>query len=236
MRFVYVHAATLLGWIAWNLGSLGYAPFDPTFVILATAASVEAIFLSTFILISQNRSSAVAERRAELDLHVSLLTEHEVTRILQMIAPMAERLGVEVPQDRGLEELQRDIAPEKVLDKIEQTRSRTGEDADSARQSAAPAILAAGDQGTKEPLPQKSCSRQNCASCRHVPPCSTLQRTSCGISCDLGTHGGGRRDEAGRHATCGLAHLSILVSGTRKRYARTITIVILARQGHITFK
>ncbi len=124
MRFVYVHAAALALWIAWNLGWLGLAPFDPTFVILATAASVEAIFLSTFILISQNRSMAAAERRAELDLHVSLLTEHEVTRVLQMISMVADRLDIEVPQAKGLDELKRDIAPEQVLDKIEQTGKR----------------------------------------------------------------------------------------------------------------
>lgn len=124
MTFVYAHAAVLALWIAWNLGALGIAPFDPTFVILATAASVEAIFLSTFILISQNRSAAMAERRAQLDLHVSLLTEHEVTRILQMMSLMAERLDIAIPQDTGLEELQRDIAPEQVLDKIEQTERR----------------------------------------------------------------------------------------------------------------
>jgi uncharacterized membrane protein len=124
MRFVYVHAAALALWIGWNLGAIGLAPFDPTFVILATAASVEAIFLSTFILISQNRSTAAAERRAELDLHVSLLTEHEVTRVLQMVSLMADRLDVQVPQGKGLDELKRDIAPEKVLDKIEQTGRR----------------------------------------------------------------------------------------------------------------
>ena len=46
----------------------------PSFVILATEASVEAIFLSTFVLISQNRTAAASDRRADLDLHISLLT------------------------------------------------------------------------------------------------------------------------------------------------------------------
>jgi len=124
MAFVYVHAAALALWISWNLGWLGFAPFDPSFVILATAASVEAIFLSTFILISQNRAAAAAERRAELDLHVGLLTEHEVTRILQIVSGLAERMNVALPTDAGLDELKRDIAPEQVLDRIEQAEDR----------------------------------------------------------------------------------------------------------------
>jgi uncharacterized membrane protein len=62
--------------------------------MLAMAASVEAIFLSTFILISQNRMQRLADRRAELDLQISLLTEHELTRAIQLldeVAPPARR-------------------------------------------------------------------------------------------------------------------------------------------------
>jgi uncharacterized membrane protein len=55
--------------------------FDPIFVILASEASVEAIFLSTFVLISQNRMMAAADERADLDLHINLPTEHELTRL-----------------------------------------------------------------------------------------------------------------------------------------------------------
>lgn len=126
MTFAAVHAVAVLVWIAWNLGWLGLRPFDPTFVILATAASVEAIFLSTFILISQNRSAAAADRRAQLDLHVSLLAEHEITRLLQIAALIAERMSIDVPPDAGLDELQRDIAPEKVLERISEADRETG--------------------------------------------------------------------------------------------------------------
>src|SRR5947199_10441215 len=69
MTFVYIHLAAFGFWTAANLGVIpGVKPWDPTFVILATAASVEAIFLSTFVLISQNRAAALADRRADLDL------------------------------------------------------------------------------------------------------------------------------------------------------------------------
>jgi uncharacterized membrane protein len=82
-------------------------------------ASVEAIFLSTFVLISQNRMSAVAEKRANLDLHISLLAEHEVTRLVTLVSGIAERLGVSTEADAELDEIERDVSPEAVLDEIE---------------------------------------------------------------------------------------------------------------------
>ena len=77
MSFVYLHLAIYAAWIVLNLGFIPSVPkFDPSFVILATEASVEAIFLSTFVLISQNRTAAASDKRADLDLHINLLTEH----------------------------------------------------------------------------------------------------------------------------------------------------------------
>ena len=82
MAFVYLHLLLFGGWILVNLGFIpGLAPFDPSFTVLAMAASVEAIFLSTFVLITQNRMAAAAEKRAELDLQISLLAEHEITKL-----------------------------------------------------------------------------------------------------------------------------------------------------------
>jgi uncharacterized membrane protein len=98
----------------------GVEPFDRTFVILATAASVEAIFLSTFVLISQNRASHAADRRAALDLQINLLTEHEVTRLIALTTAIADKLGVHEAQAPDLAELKRDVAPEAVLDTLEQ--------------------------------------------------------------------------------------------------------------------
>jgi uncharacterized membrane protein len=120
MRFVYIHLVMYGAWILINLGVVPGVPrFDPTFVILAMEASVEAIFLSTFVLISQNRMAALADKRADLDLQVSLLSEHEITRILSMVQQIAERMGIEDALDPELDELARDVHPEKVLDKIE---------------------------------------------------------------------------------------------------------------------
>jgi uncharacterized membrane protein len=80
VAFICVHAVIFGGWIVVNLGWTPLPPFDPSFVVLAMVASVEAIFLSTFVLIMQNRLAALADERAELDLQISLLAEHEITR------------------------------------------------------------------------------------------------------------------------------------------------------------
>lgn len=98
-------------------------PWDTSFVVLAMLASVEAIFLSTFVLINQNRMSAIAEKRAHLDLQISLLTEHEITTLAALMSEIATRLGVETELHRELDQIKLDIAPEAVLDKIEAERS-----------------------------------------------------------------------------------------------------------------
>src|SRR3712207_5040327 len=120
MRFVYLHLALYGAWILVNLGAVPGAPrFDPSFVVLAMVASVEAIFLSTFVLISQNRMAATADKRADLDLHISLLTEHELTKLVELVTAMAERAGIRANADPEIEEVKRDVAPEAVLDEIE---------------------------------------------------------------------------------------------------------------------
>jgi uncharacterized membrane protein len=82
-------------------------------------ASVEAIFLSTFVLISQNRMQVQADRRADLDLHVSLLAEHEITRLIKLVTAMADQMGIQESQDPELHELAQDVLPEKVMDEME---------------------------------------------------------------------------------------------------------------------
>jgi uncharacterized membrane protein len=119
MTFVFIHLALFGLWIIWNLGWLGLKPFDASFVILAMFASVEAIFLSTFVLISQNRSALQADKRAKLDLQVSLLSEHEITRLIILVTAMARKMDIEVVEDPEIPELARDVLPENVLDSIE---------------------------------------------------------------------------------------------------------------------
>ena len=119
MFFVYLHLFLFGTWIVWNLGWLGLKPFDESFVVLAMFASVEAIFLSTFVLISQNRMNLQADKRADLDLQVSLLSEHEITRLIVLVSAMCKKMGIEDAFDDEIEELSRDVHPEKVMDTIE---------------------------------------------------------------------------------------------------------------------
>ena len=126
MIFVYLHLCIFGAWIIWNLGWVGLEPFDPSFVVLAMFASVEAIFLSTFVLISQNRMTAEADRRAELDLQVGLLSEHEITRLIVMVSKMAKKLGIEEAFDQEIDELSKNVHPEKVMDTMDQiTKDQT---------------------------------------------------------------------------------------------------------------
>src|SRR3954468_143989 len=125
MLFVYLHLAFFGFWIAANLGWIpGVPKWDESFVVLGMVASVEAIFLSTFVLISQNRFAADADKRAELDLQISLLTEHEITKIVGLLNHMLAGSAIEPEEKAELEEAASDIAPERVLDKIEETKSQ----------------------------------------------------------------------------------------------------------------
>lgn len=119
MRFVYIHLVVIGVWIAINLGWLPFPKFDPSFFFLAMLAAVEAIFLSTFVLISQNHMNALADKRADLDLQISLLAEHEITRLLKLVTEIAARTGVDTTQFPELDELSRDVRPEAVLDTID---------------------------------------------------------------------------------------------------------------------
>jgi uncharacterized membrane protein len=128
MVFVYLQVVIFGLWIFINVGWIPFIPrFDPSLVILAMEASVEAIFLSTFVLITQNRMAALADKRADLDLQVSLLAEHEITRLITLVRAIADRMNIEASHDPELSELSRDVQPERVLDKIEETEARNRE-------------------------------------------------------------------------------------------------------------
>ena len=122
MSFVALHAAWFAGWILWNEAGIGGTPFDPfPFGLLTTIVSLEAIFLSTFVLVSQNRQAELADRRSELDLQINLLTEYELTRTLTLIDRIAEKLDVRADDVDGeeLNQLKTDVEPKAVLRKLE---------------------------------------------------------------------------------------------------------------------
>jgi uncharacterized membrane protein len=120
MLFVYLHILWIGAWIIVNLGWTPLQPFDPfPFGVLTLIASSEAIFLSTFVLISQNRMAAVSEKRAELDVQINLLSEHEITQVLTVVDSIAQHLGVRQGYDPMIEEAKNDVDPATVLEAIE---------------------------------------------------------------------------------------------------------------------
>jgi len=125
MVFVYVSIVWFAAWILLNSGLLPIRPFDPyPYGLLTMIVSLEAIFLSTFILISQNRMNEQAEHRADLDLHIDLLTEYELTRVLQMLDAIQGKLGIENAEDTELAELEMETKPQDVLAEIERLQQR----------------------------------------------------------------------------------------------------------------
>src|SRR5215471_2027345 len=118
--FIYAHLLIFGVWVTSNIFAFpGLPKFDPELVHIATFASIEAIFLTTFVLIAQNRMATLAHKRAELDLQISLLTEYELTKLIAVVAAVAERLRVKTDVDEELAELKQDVVVDAVLDKIE---------------------------------------------------------------------------------------------------------------------
>lgn len=130
MLFVWLHIAVFGAWILTNIGIIPGSPrFDPTLVLLATTASVEAIFLSTFILITQNKMQSQADKRADLNLQISLLAEHEITRLITMVSELGAKFDVRAAQQPGLDELKQDVRAEKVLENLDaEKRERLGKE------------------------------------------------------------------------------------------------------------
>jgi len=100
--FLVFHVFWFAVWIGWNVGWRGHA-FDPfPFGLLTMVVSLEAIFLSVFVLMTQNRESTIAEVREEVTLAVTLRVEEEVTKVLQLVAGLYPRLGQQVADDPEL--------------------------------------------------------------------------------------------------------------------------------------
>jgi uncharacterized membrane protein len=128
MRFVYFNVFIYGSWFIANLGWIkSVKPFDPPpFVGLALLASIEAIFLSTFILTSQNRIQILSEKRADLDLQINLLSEHEITRLIELVDQIARKQGID-PKEI-VRDFKENVPPEMVLDKIEEQEEKHEKD------------------------------------------------------------------------------------------------------------
>jgi len=124
MMFVWVHVVWFGGWIAFNVIP-GLPHIDPfPFTFLTLVVSLEAIFLSTFILISQNHDTRITERRNHLDLQINLLSEQENTKMIAMLRAIAAHIGAELGHDPHLKALSEETEPERVVQQIEERDDR----------------------------------------------------------------------------------------------------------------
>ena len=128
ITFVWIHALLFAVWIGWNV--LPHLPhFDPyPFTFLTLCVSLEAIFLSSFILISQNYEMRITERRNQLDLQINLLAEQENTKMLQMLDRMARKMGLYEEDDPEVQVLEQATRPETLARQIDDSlREQAGQ-------------------------------------------------------------------------------------------------------------
>lgn len=111
LRFAILNFAWFAGWIIWNMDWVpGLVPFDPfPFGLLTMIVSLEAIFLSIFVLISQNRSAKIDKLRSEVDLQINLTSEQEITKILSMLKALSEKNGIDFSRDEDLPRMLKQI-------------------------------------------------------------------------------------------------------------------------------
>ena len=114
--FIWAHVVWFSVWIFWNRAGQGFDPFP--YSLLTTIVSLEAILLSTFVLINQRHQSRLAERRAHLDLQIDVLAEQEMTVVLRMLRRISEKLDVEVESDEELRELFNKTDLHKLMEEV----------------------------------------------------------------------------------------------------------------------
>ena len=121
MWVIIAHALWFGMWMLWNTSRIpGFKPFDPfPFPALTTVVSLEAIFLSLFILVSQNRASRRADERAHLDLQVNLLAERESTKTLQLLQALCAYHGISDPRDAEIKQLMHETQPATIARELE---------------------------------------------------------------------------------------------------------------------
>src|ERR1700688_3168545 len=102
MGFLLAQLILISGWGLVNIHVVpGLKAFDPfPFGVLALVISSESVFLTIFVLISQGRMARQSERRSHLDLQVGMLSEQELTTILQMLQKLCQHMGVNVDSSK----------------------------------------------------------------------------------------------------------------------------------------
>ncbi len=119
MTFVWIHVVIFTLWIAYNTSPWVAIHPDPLpFTFLNFALSIEAIFLSAFILISQNQEARMDKQRSQLDLQINLLTEQGNTQMLKMLRSIADKVGADFEEHPDMQLMEQATQPERLLDQI----------------------------------------------------------------------------------------------------------------------
>jgi uncharacterized membrane protein len=127
--FVILQIGCVVLWVVVNSGfPKGLTPFDPfPFPLLGTLLALEAVLLTSFVLIRQNRMSEIANRRGHLDLQISLLAEKEATKVIQLLHRMSKQLGIEdAVTDKEARELSKDTEVEDVARDLQENLEGRG--------------------------------------------------------------------------------------------------------------
>jgi uncharacterized membrane protein len=121
MPFVFFHVAWFAVWIMWNTGLMpGLQPFDPfPFGFLTMIVSLEAIFLSTFVLISQNREQKVNSIRDEIGTQINLYQEQELTHVLRIVHRIEQHLGLQDDDEECVTALENLVDPDDLFHQIQ---------------------------------------------------------------------------------------------------------------------
>ncbi len=124
LRFIFAHALFFTAWIAWNVGLFAGVPFDPyPFPFLGFIIGIEFIFLTTFVLMNQNVQARRQEHWAHLVLQVCMLSEHEITKNMQMLHLLCRHLDVKTPvNDKEVRELAKATSVTALVEEIEKSR------------------------------------------------------------------------------------------------------------------
>ena len=113
--FLVIHAILFVVWIVWNIPGVPLPHFDPyPYGMLTTIVSLEAIFLSIFVLMTQSRESKIGELREEVTLQVNLRIEEEVTKTLHLVAGLYSRLGLKLADDPELSSMLEPLDPKRI--------------------------------------------------------------------------------------------------------------------------
>ena len=125
--FIWLHVLWFALWIIFNLPGWGFEPFDPfPFTFLTMMVSLEAIFLSAFILMSENRQARLADRRARVNLQVDMIAEREITKLMELVMDIHSQLQIQKPVDNELKSMQQPTNIEHLTE-----AAKTAEDQDA---------------------------------------------------------------------------------------------------------